>query len=130
MSVIPDVIERVGTALKNAVEDLSELSVVTTTGHVYTRELDRKDPENEELNLVVPDIKSDDVCAKTLIQIDGDVITQIPVRTVDGSTAQIDERMLELHQENVKMAMENWQTVISTLGNLVQTLMGVVKVGE
>jgi len=130
MSVIQDVIDKVGDALKKAVDDITELSVVTTTGYVYSRELDREDPEDSNKKLTIPDIKSDDICAKTLIQIDGDVITQIPVKKVNGEPVQIDERMLELHQENVALAMENWQTVVTTLGNLVQTLTGLGKPDE
>ncbi len=60
--------------------------------------------------------------AKTIIQLDGDVIFRVPVVTENGEVMEIDERMIELHQANVAMAMENWQTVINTLIDAVTSL--------
>ncbi|MFH1179668.1 MAG: hypothetical protein V1710_04845 [Candidatus Bathyarchaeota archaeon] len=123
MSVLASVVSKVGKVLEEMATDLSELSVVTTTGSITTIEVeDRKRGCKKQ----VFDVEETGISAKTVIQIDGDIIVKIPVRDVDGNRVEIDERMLQLHEENVKMAMENWRTIITTLVSVVKELQDIV----
>ena len=117
--VIRDIVDRLVDGLHDMAKDIGELSVVTTTGEIVTKEVNRP---NEEGMKTIYDIEETGVSAKTLIQIDGDIIVRVPVKDVDGNPVEIDERMLKLHEENVKIAMENWRTVITTTVSVVKEL--------
>ena len=123
MSVLNNVVNKIGKVLDEMATDLSELSVVTTTGSVTT--IEKTDLVNGGTKQVF-DVKEEGISAKTVIQIDGDIIVKIPVRDGDGNQIEIDERMLKLHEENVKIAMENWQTIISTLVSVVKDLQDIL----
>lgn len=123
MSVLSGVVKKVGSVLEDMATDLYELSVVTTTGSISTIEIDDRRTGGKKQ---VYDIEETGICAKTVIQIDGDIIVKIPVKDPEGNHIEIDERMLELHEENVKMAMENWKTVIATLVSVVKDLQALV----
>ena len=119
MSALAGVVRKVGQVLEDMATDLYELSVVTTTGSVTTIEIeDKKDGTKKQ----VFDVEETGISAKTVIQIDGDIIVKIPVRNSEGEPIEIDERMLQLHEENVQMAMENWKTIITTLVAVVKDL--------
>lgn len=117
--VIKDIVSKLVAGLHDMAQDIGELSVVTTTGQIITKEVNRA---NEEGMKTVYDIEETGVSAKTLIQIDGDIIVRVPVKDIDGNPVEIDERMLKLHEENVKIAMENWRTVITTTVSVVKEL--------
>jgi hypothetical protein len=117
--VIRDIVNRLVDGLHDMAQDIGELSVVTTTGEIITKEVNRP---NEEGMKTIYDIEETGVSAKTLIQIDGDIIVRVPVKDVDGNPLEIDERMLKLHEDNVKIAMENWRTVITTTVSVIKEL--------
>ena len=119
MSALAGVVKKVGKVLDDMATDLYELSVVTTTGSIKTIEIDDKKGGTKKQ---VFDIEETGISAKTVIQIDGDIIVKIPVRNSEGEPVEIDERMLQLHEENVQMAMENWKTIITTLVEVVKDL--------
>ena len=119
MSALMGVVKKVSKVLDDMATDLYELSVVTTTGSVTTIEIDdKKDGTKKQ----VFDVQETGISAKTVIQIDGDIIVKIPVKNSEGEAIEIDERMLQLHEENVQMAMENWKTIITTLVSVVKDL--------
>ena len=123
MSALTGVVKKVGKVLDDMATDLYELSVVTTTGSVKTIEInDKKDGTKRQ----VFDIEETGISAKTVIQIDGDIIVKIPVKNSEGEPIEIDERMLQLHEENVQMAMENWKTIIMTLVSVVKDLQDLI----
>ena len=123
MSALTGVVKKVGKVLEDMATDLYELSVVTTTGSVKTIEIkEKKDGTKKQ----VFDIEETGISAKTVIQIDGDIIVKIPVKNSEGEPIEIDERMLQLHEENVQMAMENWKTIITTLVSVVKDLQDLV----
>lgn len=93
---------------KEVSEDLGTLTVVTTTGRV---EKIVKTSTGAEIY----DIKEEGIAAKTIIEIDGDIIVKLPVTDTEGNAVELNERILEVHEENVAMAMENWRTFITTL---------------
>ena len=124
MSALAGAVKKIGKVLEDMATDLSELSVVTTTGSVKTIRIE--DKKTEEGYKDVFDIQETGISAKTVIQIDGDIIVKIPVKNAEGEPIEIDERMLQLHEENVQMAMENWQTVITTLVSVVKELQDLI----
>jgi hypothetical protein len=89
-------------------EDLGTLTVVTTTGKV-------EKIEKKSTGADIYDIKEEGIAAKTIIEIDGDIIVKLPVVDQEGNAVELNERILEIHEENVAMAMENWRTFITTL---------------
>ena len=97
--------------------------MVTTTGSVKTIEIDEK---KDGTKRQVFDIEETGISAKTVIQIDGDIIVKIPVRNSEGEPIEIDERMLQLHEENVRLAMDNWKTIITTLVSVVKDLQDLI----
>lgn len=117
------VVGKIAKVLDDMATDLYELSVVTTTGSVTTIEIeDKKNGGRRQ----VFDVEETGISAKTVIQIDGDIIVKIPVKDSEGNAVEIDERMLILHEENVQMAMENWRTIVSTLVSVIKDLQDVV----
>lgn len=96
-------------------EDLGTLTVVTTTGSVTTI-------EKKSTGAEVYDIKEEGIAAKTIIEIDGDIIVKLPVKDQAGNAVELDERILQIHEENVAMAMENWRTFITTLVEIASDL--------
>jgi hypothetical protein len=96
-------------------EDLGTLTVVTTTGSVTTI-------EKKSTGAEVYDIKEEGIAAKTIIEIDGDIIVKLPVKDQAGNALELDERILQIHEENVAMAMENWRTFITTLVEIASDL--------
>jgi hypothetical protein len=109
-SIAKGILDSIGDAL----EDITKLTVVTTTGKIITATNSKGKSYLE--------IEETAINAKTIIEIDGDIITRIPVQNQEGETITVDERMLQLHEKNVEMAMQNWQTVITTLINTVKAL--------
>lgn len=106
--VFSDFSQKLADVFKNVSEDLGTLTVVTTTGSVTTTEKKSK-------GIQVYDITETGICAKTVIEIDGDIIVKLPVEDADGNKVELNEKILEIHEENVAMAMENWRTFITTL---------------
>lgn len=117
------VVNKIAKVLDDMATDLYELSVVTTTGSVTTIEIEDKKKGGKRQ---VFDVEETGISAKTIIQIDGDIIVKIPVKDAEGNAVEIDERMLLLHEENVQMAMENWRTIVSTLVSVIKDLQDVV----
>ena len=100
---------------KTVSEDLGTLTVVTTTGSVTTT-------VKKSTGAEVYDIKEEGIAAKTIIEIDGDIIVKLPVVDQAGNAMELNERILQIHEENVAMAMENWRTFITTLVDIASDL--------
>lgn len=116
---IRDVFDEFGKKLvevfKAVSEDLGTLTVVTTTGSVTTT-------VKRSTGAEVYDIKEEGIVAKTIIEIDGDIIVKLPVTDQEGNAVELNERILEIHEENVAMAMENWRIFITTLVDIASDL--------
>lgn len=87
---------------KKWIEDVQTMDVVTATGDVRVK----LDPTRE--GSIIDQLPSGEgeltIKARTTIQLDGDVLSVLPV-TANGS--QIDQDMLKIHKENVDMAIKN-----------------------
>jgi len=89
-------------------KDVTTLTVVTVKG---VNEEVKKKSTGETIYV----IKETGVVAKTIIELDGDIILQVPVKSTEGGDSALDERLLELHKANVELALENWRTFMTTL---------------
>ena len=114
-SIFGDLAEKLVEIIKNVIVDLGTLEIITTTGQVI--KIQKKSTGAE-----VYDIEETGIAAKTIIEIDGDIIVKLPVTDTGGGPVEIDERILQVHNENVAMAMENWRTFITTLLNIAKDL--------
>ena len=94
--------------LAKVVKDVTTLTVVTVKG---VNEEVKKKSTGETIYV----IRETGVVAKTIIELDGDIILQVPVKPAGGEDSTLDERLLELHKANVELALENWRTFMTTL---------------
>ncbi len=79
-------------------EDLGTLTVVTTTGSVTTT-------EKKSTGAEVYDIKEEGIAAKTIIEIDGDIITRVN----ESGAYAYHEDLFKLHRDAVKYATGAWR---------------------
>jgi hypothetical protein len=86
--------EKLVEVFKAVSEDLGTLTVVTTTVKKST-------------GVEVYDVKEEGIAAKTIIEIDGDIIVKLPVEDQEGNAVELNERILEIHEENVAIG---WRT--------------------
>jgi hypothetical protein len=84
--------EKLVEVFKAVSEDLGTLTVVTTTGSVTTT-------VKKSTGAEVYDIKEEGIAAKTIIEIDGDIIVKLPVVDQEGNAVELNERILEIHEE-------------------------------
>jgi len=94
--------------LAKVVKDVTTLTVVTVKG---VNEEVKKKSTGETIYV----IRETGVVAKTIIELDGDIILQVPVKSAGGEDSTLDERLLELHKANVELALENWRMFMMTL---------------
>jgi hypothetical protein len=86
--------EKLVEVFKAVSEDLGTLTVVTTTVKKST-------------GVEVYDVKEEGIAAKTIIEIDSDIIVKLPVEDQEGNAVELNERILEIHEENVAIG---WRT--------------------
>ncbi len=101
-------------------KDVTTLTVVTVKG---VNEEVKKKSTGETICV----IKETGVVAKTIIELDGDIIFQVPVESTAGEDSALDEKLLELHKANVELALENWRIFMTTLieiANKLFTMLG------
>ena len=101
-------------------KDVTTLTVVTVKG---VNEEVKKKSTGETIYV----IKETGVVAKTIIELDGDIIFQVPVESTGGEDSTLDEKLLELHKANVELALENWRAFMTTLieiANKLFTMLG------
>jgi len=108
--------KKLATKLEEIAKDIGTLTVITTTGQI-------KKITKVSTGEDIYDITETGISAKTIIEMDGDIILKIPVKDADGEDQVIDERILSLHEGNVKLAMDNWKTFITTLVSVSKELM-------
>jgi len=114
-SIFGDLAKKLAEIIANVIKDLGTLEIITTTGKVIKI-------QKKSTGADVFDIEETGIAAKTIIEIDGDIIVKLPVKDTEGGLVEIDEKILQIHDENVAMAMENWRTFITTLLNIAKDL--------
>jgi len=93
--------------LKNWINDVQTLDVVTATGNLKVK-IDPTKGGN-----IIDQLESSEgeivLRARTTVQIDGDVLNILPEKATETGS-QIDLEMLNIHKENVEMAIKNVST--------------------
>jgi hypothetical protein len=107
--LISSLAESIKNLLTEAITDLAKLEVHTVLG---VSEPDPDSPEHFRM-------KETKALAYTKIDLDGDLVLRLPMEVESG---EIDERLLKIHDANVKIAMENWRTFLETLVGIAKEL--------
>lgn len=69
-----------------------------------------------------PEFKTARPVARTIIRLDGDSETVVPMREGSGGALEVDTTLFELHQENVATAIDYRARILNALlGTLVST---------
>jgi len=62
-----------------------------------------------------PDFESSSPVARTIVRLDGDSETILPVRKNQSGALEVDAALFELHQQNVNTAIEYRARILSSL---------------
>jgi hypothetical protein len=86
-------------------EDITYLEVLTTGADTSKLRLTKEKPEIDD---ALMDLGEVSILARTRIELDGDIAVLLPLK---GSTeeASINNEIMDVHRENVKVALENWR---------------------
>jgi hypothetical protein len=68
-----------------------------------------------------PDFEKAKPAARTVIRLDGDSETVLPVRQNEAGVMEVDSTIFELHQQNVNTVIEYRARILNALIGLVQT---------
>ena len=95
-------------ALRNAASTVSRYIQDAATLQVETHFVDTT-PEG------TPDFDSARPVARTIIRLDGDSETVVPMREGDSGGLEVDLSLFELHQQNVNTAIEYRARILNSL---------------
>ena len=102
-------------ALKNAASSVAKYVEDAATMMVETRYVEIGGDGTPDLDTAKP-------VARTVVRLDGDSETVIPVREGAAGALQVDTTLFELHQENVTTAIEYRARILNALlGTLVSS---------
>ena len=101
--------------LKEQLEDLYYVQVITTSKIVDPKAGD--DSKDFAANLA-----SEDILARTIIELDGDIIAQLPGTKTKNGKFVVDEEILKVHQETVTVAVQNWNNLLNMMIQALETL--------
>lgn len=65
------------------------------------------------------EVGCESVVAQTVVQLDGDVVTRISDRLLDGTFAAHREAILAAHQRSIDMGLEHWRSLVQVAIDLV-----------
>ncbi len=91
-------------SLQTQFEDITNIEVITAVAEDITPPPGQI-TDMEELKKVT--VKNISYYARTTMQLDGDIYTLLP----SGTDLQLREQVLEIHKENTKAAVENWNNL-------------------
>jgi hypothetical protein len=91
-------------SLQTQFEDITNIEVITAVAEDITPPPGQI-TDMEELKKVT--VKNISYYARTTMQLDGDIYTLLP----SGTDLQLREQVLEIHKENIKAAVENWNNL-------------------
>lgn len=106
--------------IRKEIRDLSYIEVVTAIGDV-------KANVNPDAELVILGLNPDaevTIKARTRIELDGDVMVWLPTnkKEQDGEIT-INQQIMDIHKENVKLAVENWNIFVKNIFDVLKTIM-------
>jgi len=96
------------TALKNVATSIAQYVKDASMMQVETRYVEIGDAGSTEFDNAKP-------VARTVIKLDGDSETILPMRKNEAGTTVVDSELFELHQENVLTAIEYRSSILNAL---------------
>jgi hypothetical protein len=109
--------------LKNELSDLSYIEIVTAAGDPKTE----IDPNNDARDIVAAlrSLEKVRVLARTRIELDGDIGMIVPTKD-DGGLSILND-ILNIHKQNVDVAVANWNSFVQNMLNALDILVSIAK---
>jgi hypothetical protein len=92
-------------------EDITYVEVLTTGADCSKLKLTEDNPEIDDALKVSGELS---ILARTRIELDGDIVVFLPLQNGVQQQASVNDEILNIHRENVKMAIENWHNFLNT----------------
>jgi hypothetical protein len=108
--------------ITDQLKDLSYVEVITAKGSPDVKIDSGKENVLEALNTV-------EILARTKIELDGDIITVLPITKVNGED-KINQEIMKVHKENVEVAVQNWKSFMDTILNAVSLIADLAGMGK
>lgn len=99
-------------------EDLTYLEVLTTGADTSKLRLTDEHPEIDDALKASGEMT---ILARTRIELDGDITVLLPLKN-NAEDTSINNEVLDIHKENVKMAIENWHSFLNTAIEAAKTI--------
>lgn len=101
--------------MRQRLESLTNLDIITAR---VPSDLLKDDPKNIEISKVLQN-PSVDVIARTIIELEGDILTQVPM----SFNEKTDAALFSIHKEVSSSAVGLWSGMVSTTADLINTLL-------
>ena len=108
--------------ITDQLKDLSYVEVITAKGSPDVKIDSEKENVLDALNTV-------EILARTKIELDGDIITVLPITKVNGED-KINQEIMKIHKENVEVAVQNWKSFMDTILNAVSLIAELAGMGK
>jgi hypothetical protein len=113
-------LQKLWKSVTSQLEDLSYISVTTCSGDTYAN----IDPTQDNVLQALKDSKVQ-ILARTIYELDADIIKIIPMSQTDGKPT-IDQEILKLHKESEQMAVANWNQFVITVMKVIELITSVI----
>jgi hypothetical protein len=118
--------ERFFRIIRNEISDLSYVEIVTAVGDPKT---DLR-PDAEDVIIGLKEKKLD-ILARTRIELDGDIMVLLPgARKGVNDEPIIYQNIMQIHDKNVAVAVQNWQVFMNNIFSALRMLMNVTGMDE
>jgi hypothetical protein len=109
--------------LKNELIDLSYIEIVTAAGDPKSE----IDPNNDARDIVAAlrSLEKVRALARTRIELDGDIGMIVPTKD-DGNLSILND-ILNIHKQNVDVAVANWNSFVQNMLKALDILVGIAK---
>jgi hypothetical protein len=109
--------------LKNELSDLSYIEIVTAAGDPKTE----IDPNNDARDIVAAlrSLEKVRVLARTRIELDGDIGMIVPTKD-DGNLSILND-ILNIHKQNVDVAVTNWNSFVQNMLKALDILVSIAR---
>jgi hypothetical protein len=103
--------------ISDQLQDLTYVDVLTvSSGDVFIN-IDTKAPDIKD------ELKKNrfKILAETKIELDGDIVLVLPMSDSEG---KINKEVLDIHKENVAIAVQNWNNVLRMIVEIIRAFAG------
>ncbi len=103
------------------VSDIRAIEIVTASGNIAVK---IEDMTNDITNIANSGNVSGElkILARTRVELDGDLLVILPTKEGESKSTVIDNEILNIHKENVTMAMQNLQFIFNNVSNWIGKL--------